>query len=174
MPPTCAPYAHHDMALPIACGQQATSPFTVAEALLHLDVGPGHRVLEIGTGSGWQAAILSRLARSVVTVERFRTLHGEAEERLRRLGLANVACIHGDGGLGHAGGAPYDRVILNAAIATLPPELLRQFAPDGFVIAPLLVAGVQQLSRYSAAEGRWTSLAAASFADLRAGAALAT
>ncbi len=63
------------MALPIACGQQATSPFVVAEALLHLEATPRHRVLEIGTGSGWQAAVLARRSRTVVTIERFATLH---------------------------------------------------------------------------------------------------
>ncbi len=172
--PDNAAFAQHDMALPIPCGQQATSPFVVAEALLHLEPTPRHRVLEIGTGSGWQAAVLSRRSRAVVTIERFATLHAEAGHRLRRLGCANVTCLHDDGTLGHADGAPYDRIIVNAAIPALPVALLRQLAPNGVAVAPLLVEGGQQLARFTAAEGRWTPLAPAGFSHLRAGVALAT
>ncbi len=169
-----AAFAQHDMALPIPCGQQATSPFVVAEALLHLEPTPRHRVLEIGTGSGWQAAVLARRSRSVVTIERFAALHRDAEDRLRRLGLANVTCRHGDGALGAAEDGPYDRIIVNAAVAALPPILLRQLAPNGVVVAPLLAGGAQHLARFTAADGQWTALAPASFSDLRAGVALAT
>ncbi len=172
--PDHAPFAQHDMALPIACGQQATSPFVVAEALLHLEPTPRHRVLEIGTGSGWQAAVLARRSRSVVTIERFATLQRAAEDNLRRLGFANVTCLHGDGSLGHEAGAPYDRIIVNGAVPALTPLLLRQLAPNGVVVAPLLAGEGQQLSRFTAADGRWTPMAPASFSDLRAGIALAT
>ncbi len=174
LPPAAAPFAQHDMALPIPCGQQATSPFVVAETLLHLEPTPRHRVLEIGTGSGWQTAILARRSRSVVTIERYATLHREAEARLGRLGLSNVTCLHADGALVHGAGAPYDRIVVNAAMASIPPELLRQLAPNGILVAPLLGGGGQQLSRYVAADARWTPLAPASFSDLRAGIALAT
>ena len=173
VPPGCGPFVHHDIALPIACGQQATSPFAVAEALLHLAPESHHRVLEIGTGSGWQAAVLSKLAKSVVTIERFRQLQQDADPRLRRHGSGNVFCLHGDGATGHAAAAPYDRVIFNAAITAVPPELLRQLSRDAQVIAPVIAAEGQQLSSFNPADGRWRPIAPANFAEMRAGRALA-
>jgi protein-L-isoaspartate(D-aspartate) O-methyltransferase len=102
-----------------------------------LAVRSHHRVLEVGTGSGYQAAVLSRLAREVVSVERYRTLADAARERLKSLGYDNVEVVVGDGFAGAPGRAPYDRIIITAAAETLPQALLDQLADDGVMILPL-------------------------------------
>lgn len=140
-------FAYQDLALPIGCGQEATSPFAVVEAVSHLGVGPQHSVLEIGTGSGWQTAILARLGRAVVSMERFSTLAREAERRLGRLGVGNTVVAHGDGAAGLPEAAPFDRVILNAAVDALPPAIAAQLAPDAVVLAPLVTDGAAWLTR---------------------------
>src|SRR6202162_2631673 len=97
--------AYADRALPISCGQTISQPYVVAYMTEQLALEPHHRVLEIGTGSGYQAAVLSRLAREVVSVERFRTLAEAARTRLETLGYRNVTVVVGDGRAGHAAGA---------------------------------------------------------------------
>jgi len=174
LPRNCAAFAYQDLAVPIACGQQATSPFVAAEALSHLDIGPQHRVLEIGTGSGWQTAVLARLAREVVTIERFETLHRAADASLAELGVDNALRLHGDGAAGHAARAPYDRIVFNAAIAALPPEVVRQAAPDAIIVAPLIGDGGQHLARRALSEGAWVRLSPSGFAEMRSGRALAS
>src|ERR1700759_372036 len=113
-----APFATHawdNSALPIACGQTISQPFVVAYMTQHLDVQPSHRVLEIGTGSGYQAAVLSPLCRRVYTVERHKPLLRQAQARFKALGLHNIATRHGDGFAGWAEQAPFDRILLAAA-----------------------------------------------------------
>jgi len=129
--------AYADQALPIACGQTISQPFVVAYMTEQLDVQPEHRVLEIGTGSGYQAAVLSRLAQEVVSVERFRTLAEIARRRLASLGYDNVTVVVGDGVNGMPDRAPYDRIIVTAAAETIPEELLDQLAVGGVMILPL-------------------------------------
>ena len=129
--------AYADQALPIACGQTISQPYVVAYMTEQLNVGPTHRVLEIGTGSGYQAAILSRLARDVVTVERYRTLADQARDRLKALGYDNVEIVAGDGFAGIPERAPYDRIIVTAAAETVPETLMDQLADDGIMILPL-------------------------------------
>jgi protein-L-isoaspartate(D-aspartate) O-methyltransferase len=129
--------AYADQALPIACGQTISQPYVVAYMTEQLVVRSHHRVLEVGTGSGYQAAVLSRLAREVVSVERYRTLADAARERLQSLGYNNVAIVAGDGFAGVPGRAPYDRIIITAAAETLPQSLLDQLAEDGIMILPL-------------------------------------
>src|SRR6478736_5612922 len=129
--------AYADQALPIACGQTISQPYVVAYMTEQLGVRPHHRVLEVGTGSGYQAAVLSRLAREVVSIERYRTLAEQARERLRSLGYDNVTVVAGDGFAGVPGRAPYDRIIVTAAAETLPQTLLDQLAEDGIMILPL-------------------------------------
>jgi protein-L-isoaspartate(D-aspartate) O-methyltransferase len=129
--------AYADRALPIACGQTISQPYVVAYMTEQLGVRPHHRVLEVGTGSGYQAAVLSRLAREVVSIERYRTLAEQARERLRSLGYDNVTVVAGDGFAGVPGRAPYDRIIVTAAAETLPQTLLDQLAEDGIMILPL-------------------------------------
>jgi protein-L-isoaspartate(D-aspartate) O-methyltransferase len=129
--------AYADHALPIACGQTISQPYVVAYMTEKLGVQPHHRVLEVGTGSGYQAAVLSRLAREVVSIERYRTLADQARERLKSLGYDNVDIVVGDGFAGVPGRAPYDRIILTAASERLPQTLLDQLAADGVMILPL-------------------------------------
>ena len=129
--------AYADQARPIACGQTHSPPYVVAYMTEQLPVGPTHRVLEIGTGSGYQAAILSRLARDVVTVERYRTLADQARARLKALGYDNVEIVAGDGFAGIPERAPYDRIIVTAAAETVPETLMDQLADDGIMILPL-------------------------------------
>jgi protein-L-isoaspartate(D-aspartate) O-methyltransferase len=129
--------AYADQALPIACGQTISQPYVVAYMTEQLNVSPTHRVLEIGTGSGYQAAILSRLARDVVTVERYRTLADQARERIKALGYNNVEVVTADGFAGMAERAPYDRIIVTAAAEAIPESLMAQLANDGIMILPL-------------------------------------
>jgi len=129
--------AYADRALPIACGQTISQPYVVAYMTEQLAVGPQHRVLEIGTGSGYQAAVLSRLAREVVTVERYRTLAEAARLRLETLGYRNVTVVVGDGLAGHPEGAPYDRVLVTAAAESIPEALVAQLAEGGVMVLPL-------------------------------------
>ena len=138
--------AYADQALPISCGQTISQPYVVAYMTEQLAVEPHHRVLEIGAGSGYQAAILSRLAREVVSIERYRTLADEAATRLRSLGYDNVDVIVGDGFAGAPGRGPFDRIIVTAAAEVVPQTLLDQLADGGIMILPLgSVDGTQHL-----------------------------
>ena len=140
--------AWEDQALPIDCAQTISQPFIVGLMTQALDVQPRHRVLEVGTGSGYQCAVLGRLARYVYSVERYRSLLNEAEERLRALGLDNVITRHGDGGLGWPEQAPFDRIMVTAASPNEPTELLKQLKPNGVLVAPVGRTSVQMLNRY--------------------------
>jgi protein-L-isoaspartate(D-aspartate) O-methyltransferase len=140
--------AWEDSALPIACGQTISQPLIVGLMTQALQLKPRHRVLEIGTGSGYQTAVLARLARYVYTVERYRTLLGEAEARLKTLGLQNVISRFGDGGEGWPEQAPFDRVLVTAAAPEEPRRLLAQLKPEGVLVAPVGRGPVQKLLRY--------------------------
>jgi protein-L-isoaspartate(D-aspartate) O-methyltransferase len=129
--------AYADQALPIPCGQTISQPYVVAYMTEQLGVQPHHRVLEVGTGSGYQAAVLSRLGREVVTVERYRTLADAARARLAGLGYQNVQVLHGDGFAGVPDRAPFDRIIVTAAAETVPDALLAQLAEGGVLLLPL-------------------------------------
>ena len=129
--------AYADQALPIDCGQTISQPYVVAYMTEKLGLRPHHRVLEVGTGSGYQAAVLSRLAREVVSVERYRTLADVARERLKKLGYSNVEVVAGDGFAGVPSRAPFDRIIVTAAADEVPPALVEQLADDGVMMLPL-------------------------------------
>ena len=129
--------SYGDHALPIACGQTISQPYVVAYMTEQLEVGSQHRVLEIGTGSGYQAAILSRIAREVVSIERYRTLADAARGRLRTLGYTNVIIQFGDGFVGAPELAPFDRIIVTAAAEEVPDALREQLAAGGKMILPL-------------------------------------
>jgi protein-L-isoaspartate(D-aspartate) O-methyltransferase len=145
--------AYADQALPIACGQTISQPYVVAYMTEQLQVQGRHRVLEVGTGSGYQAAVLSRLAREVISVERYRTLADAARHRLAALGYGNVEVRAGDGLAGVPERAPYDRIIVTAAAETIPDELVNELADGGVMILPLGPhSGPQQLVKLSKGE----------------------
>ena len=141
--------AWEDSALPIACGQTISQPYIVGLMTQSLKLEPRSRVLEIGTGSGYQTAVLARIARLVYTVERYRTLLAEAEERFRKLGLLNVITRFGDGGEGWPEQAPFDRILVTAAAPAEPKALLMQLKPSGILVAPIGKGPVQTLMRYT-------------------------
>ena len=132
-----ADHAYQDIALPIECGQTISQPYVVAFMTEHLELDERHRVLEIGTGSGYQAAVLSHLCRHVYTVERWRELQKAAERCLAKLNITNVTTIIGDGWLGWPPQAPFDRIIVTAAADEAPPALIDQLAMGGRMIIPL-------------------------------------
>jgi protein-L-isoaspartate(D-aspartate) O-methyltransferase len=129
--------AYDNTALPIACGQTISQPYVVALSTQELEVQPHHRVLEIGTGSGYQAAVLAQLCRMVYTVERHKPLLLEAQSRFKELKLHNVVTRHGDGFQGWPEQAPFDRILLTAAIPELPDSLVNQLKPDGILVGPV-------------------------------------
>jgi protein-L-isoaspartate(D-aspartate) O-methyltransferase len=140
--------AYRDSALAIACGQTISQPFVVAYMTEQLQLKKGHRVLEIGTGSGYQAAILSRLCGQVLTIERYRTLADSARARLESLACDNVEVMLGDGFDVPANVGEFDRIIVTAAMAQLPETLMQRLGPGGILIAPIgPQQGVQTLVR---------------------------
>ena len=129
--------AYEDTPLPIACGQTISQPTIVGLMTQALEVTKRCKVLEIGTGSGYQAAVLARLARRVYTIERHRRLARRSKELFLELGLHNVTVIHGDGSLGLPEQAPFDRVILTAAAEDPPPPLIEQLRVGGIMVLPV-------------------------------------
>jgi protein-L-isoaspartate(D-aspartate) O-methyltransferase len=129
-----ADLAWRDIALPIACGQTMPEPFLVARMVESLNLMGAHRVLEVGTGNGYSTAILSRIAREVVSVERFHALAVAAATRLAGLGLTNAQVMHGDGlNLSDEIGL-FDRIILQGAVKELPATILSRLAEDGVIV----------------------------------------
>jgi len=146
--------AYRDSALGIACGQTISQPFVVAYMTEQLHLQKQHRVLEIGTGSGYQAAILSRLVGDVLTIERFRKLADSARQRLEMLGYYNVEVLLGDGFDVPAGAGQFDRIIVTAAMQQIPENLLSRLENGGILIAPVGPHhGVQTLVRVTRTEG---------------------
>ena len=129
--------AYEDMPLPIACGQTISQPSVVGLMTQALQVNPRDTVLEVGTGSGYQAAILSQLARRVYTVDRYRRLVREAGELFRQLDLVNITTITADGSHGLPDQAPFDRIIVTAAAEDPPGPLLEQLKPGGIMVVPV-------------------------------------
>lgn len=135
--PSLASDAYEDTALPIACRQTISQPYVVAFMTEALELKPHHSVLEIGTGSGYQAAILSHLCRQVRTIERYADLHRSASERLSRLGCRNVLTKWGDGYAGWPEAAPFDRILVTAAATEVPKALLAELTGDGIMVLPM-------------------------------------
>ncbi len=140
--------AWEDSALPIACGQTISQPLIVGMMTQALTLEPRARVLEIGTGSGYQTAVLSRLSRLVYSIERYRTLLKDAEARLKSLHLTNIITKFGDGGEGWPEQAPFDRIMVTAAMDAAPTTLLSQLKRNGVLVAPIGRGPVQSLKRY--------------------------
>ena len=137
VPPELAERAYDDTPLPIGGGQTISQPYIVAYMTDALGVEPGHRVLEIGTGSGYQAAVLAQLAREVYTIEIVPELSRRAGAVLKSLGYANVQLRTGDGYAGWPQQAPFDRIIVTAAPERMPQPLVDQLAPGGRLVAPV-------------------------------------
>lgn len=129
--------AHDDVPLPIACGQTISQPSVVGLMTQALDPQPRDKVLEVGTGSGYQAAILSLLCRRVYTIDRHRTLAREAEATFRDLGLVNITTLAGDGSFGLPEQAPFDRILVTAAAEDPPGPLLAQLKTGGIMVLPV-------------------------------------
>ncbi len=145
--------AYRDSALGIACGQTISQPFVVAYMTEQLQLQKHHRVLEIGTGSGYQAAILSRLVEHVLTMERFRTLADKARIRLEELGFFNIEVMFGDGFAPPAGAGQFDRIMVTAAMQQVPLSLTDRLQPGGILIAPVGPQhGIQTLVRFTRTE----------------------
>ena len=130
-------HAYRDSALGIACGQTISQPFVVAYMTEQLQLRKDHKVLEIGTGSGYQAAVLSRLCAHVLTIERYRTLADSARDRLEALGYFNIEVMFGDGFDVPPGAGDFDRIIVTAAMEQIPDKLLERLVPGGILIAPV-------------------------------------
>jgi protein-L-isoaspartate(D-aspartate) O-methyltransferase len=137
--------AYTDQALPIAGGQTISQPYVVALMTQMLELRGDERVLEVGTGSGFQAAVLAQMAREVYTIEIDAGLAASARERLRTLGYANVQVRQGDGFYGWEEAAPFDAVIVTAAAPRVPERLLAQLKPDGVLVLPLAEGDRQRL-----------------------------
>ncbi len=151
-------YAYHDRALPIGEGQTISQPYIVAYMTQVLGVQPGEKVLEIGTGSGYQAAILSELAQEVHTIEIVSPLGLAAQKRLRKLGYKNVTVHIGDGYNGLPDEAPFDAILVTAGAEELPQPLMEQLADGGRMVIPIGPhGGVRQLTLITREKGRYKS-----------------
>lgn len=149
--------AYADQALPIECGQTLSQPFIVAFMTEKLKVGERMKVLEIGTGSGYQTVILAQLCRRVYTIERYRTLLKSAERRFAKLRQANITTLLGDGNKGWPKQAPFERIIVTAAAPQLPRQLVDQLAVGGILVVPVEVSpGRQEILRIIRTEDDFT------------------
>lgn len=164
--------AYVDTQLPIECGQSSHSPSTVALLLQHLDVRESDTVLEVGTGSGYQTALLSQLAATVVSLERYRTLLNLARQRLATLKAGNVSVHLADGLEGWEEEAPFDRIVLSGSVAEIPAALKQQLAEDGILVAAVGTPGQPQaLMRVERRDGGFSEkeVARVRFVPLSAG-----
>jgi protein-L-isoaspartate(D-aspartate) O-methyltransferase len=130
-------HAYEDRALPIDEGQTISQPYIVALMTQALEMTGVEKVLEVGTGSGYQTAVLSHLARRVVSIERHQALSDQAAARLTELDYAGIELVVGDGSLGWPAQAPYDRILVTAAVDHVPPALLEQLVDGGILVAPI-------------------------------------
>lgn len=141
-------YAYEDCPLPIGFGQTISQPYMVAIMTALLELKGNEKVLEVGTGSGYQAAILSRIVREVHTIERHQILAQKAEARLHALGYTNVKVYTGDGSLGLPQEAPFQGIIVTAAAPKVPPALLEQLAMNAYLVIPVGGPAGQELMRW--------------------------
>ena len=156
VPPTYRDAAYNDCPLPIGRGQTISQPYIVAVMTELLQILPGDRVLEIGGGSGYQAAILGTLAQDVISIERIPDVAEMAKENLSGAGITNVTIVIGDGTLGYPAKAPYDAILITAAAPDVPPPLIGQLAEGGRLVAPVGSRDLQELVRCTKKEGTVT------------------
>ena len=164
--------AYEDHPLPIGCNQTISQPYIVALMLEYLQISSGDTVLEIGTGTGYQAALLGELAGRVYTIERYAALAGSASDILGRLGYENVTVISGDGNLGYPQAAPFDQIVVAAAAPEVPPALFAQLREGGRMIVPVGNEFTQelQLVRKKSGQGIVATLEGCRFVPLVPGA----
>jgi protein-L-isoaspartate(D-aspartate) O-methyltransferase len=141
-------FAYQDLSLPLPCGQETGRPLAVIEVVTALALKRSHHVLEIGTGSGWQTALIAGLAGAVASVERWRMLAEDADARLQALGFGNAVVAHGDGEGGLPAAAPFDRIVFNVAVDGIPDLIASQLAEGGSIIAPVQGRARQMLTRF--------------------------
>jgi protein-L-isoaspartate(D-aspartate) O-methyltransferase len=137
VPEAFSDQAYEDTALPIGCHQTLSAPIVVGRMTQALELGERMKVLEVGTGSGYHAAVLSKLCRRVYTIERYRELLEEAARRFAALGIANITWKVGDGTLGWPEQAPFERIVVTAAASDVPPILAEQLAIGGVMVVPV-------------------------------------
>jgi protein-L-isoaspartate(D-aspartate) O-methyltransferase len=158
VPPAFRDRAYENVALPIGHAQTISQPLVVAKMSEALEVGERHKVLEIGTGSGYQTAVLAKLCRRVFTMERHRALLKEAEKRFAELKLHNVTTRFGDGTKGWPEQAPFDRIMVTAAAVALPTNLLESLAEGGVLVAPVgRERRAQRLMRVRRVDGQFVT-----------------
>lgn len=155
LPPELRFAAYGDFALPIACGQTISQPYIVALMTSLLQLHGGETVLEVGTGSGYQAAVLAQIADQVITLERFSQLADSARSVLASLAISNVTVLCVDGSLGCPEHAPYDGILVSAAAPKVPHALLNQLTPGGRLVLPVGRRGFQDLQLWSRSENEW-------------------
>lgn len=127
--------AYHDKSLPIGCGQSLSPPWIIAAMTQALEISSDHKLLEIGTGSGYHAALLAQICKRVYSTERYQSLADQAEQTVRAAGIYNVVMRHSDGLKGWRGQAPFDRIIVTAGLSSAPGTLFGQLAPNGRLVA---------------------------------------
>lgn len=159
VPPDLAGFAYEDRPLPIAHSQVTTQPSLIAQMVEALDLNPTDRVLEVGAGLGFQAAILSRLCDQVVSVERFPDLASAARQNLRRVGITNALVLVGDGTMGAPEHAPFQAIIGAAAAPRVPTPLAEQLVDGGRLILPIGPGGKEDVTLFRKEEGRLVRLA---------------
>lgn len=137
--------SHEDRPFPIGHGQTISQPSLVLKMTISLDVKEDSKVLEIGTGSGYQTALLAKAAKKVYTIERIEDLYLKAKDRLNKAGFSNIEFKLSDGSIGWEENAPYDRIMVTASATKLPEKLIEQLAPNGKMIIPVGAGGVQDL-----------------------------
>ena len=137
VPAASAPLAYDDSPLPIGFGQTSSQPYIVALMIAAARISPGDRVLEVGAGSGYAAAVIGRIAKQVFAIERHAALAGQARQRMEKLGYANVAILNGDGSAGLPGEAPFDAILAAASGPFVPPALMDQLVIGGRLVMPI-------------------------------------
>jgi protein-L-isoaspartate(D-aspartate) O-methyltransferase len=140
-------WAYKDVAFPIDADQTISQPYTVAVQTTLLNVKKGDKILEIGTGSGYQACVLSYLGAKVYTIERQKKLFDKTSKFLQDIGFGQVRTLYGDGYLGTPRFAPFDKILLTAAATEIPQQLIDQLKPGGIMVAPLGSGDIQQMKR---------------------------
>jgi len=155
VPPEFADHAHDDGPLPIGDSQTISQPYMVALTCEAAALSGSERILEVGTGSGYQAAVLAHLAREVYSIECIERLHQRAGAILKTMDLGNLHLVLGDGSQGYAPEMPYDAIIVSAAMPRIPMPLLNQLGPAGRLVAPIGEEELQSLVRVSRGSGHW-------------------